>query len=64
MGEKSHTGLYVAIGTLAAIGAGYVIWRYVLSDQAKERAKDAVVHSARKVRGTGRNVADEMPVSR
>jgi len=38
--------LYVTIGALAAVGAGYLVWRYVLSDETKDRAKQAVRQAA------------------
>jgi len=59
--KKSHTGLYVTLGALAAVGAGYLVWRYLLSDEQKEQAKDVVVSSARKVRGKAAEIAEELP---
>jgi uncharacterized membrane protein YccC len=38
--------LYVTIGALAAVGAGYLVWRYALSDEAKDRARQAIRQAA------------------
>ena len=37
--NDSHTLFYVGLGALAAVGAGYLVWRYVLSDETKAQAK-------------------------
>ncbi|MFO1533489.1 MAG: hypothetical protein ABR562_07335 [Thermoplasmatota archaeon] len=63
MAEKSHTGLYLTLGVLAAVGAGYLVWRFVLSDDQKAQAKDVVVTGTRKVRGTSAEM-EELPIGR
>ena len=50
--EDHHimTGVYIGVGLLLAAGAGYLAWRYVLSDEQKSRAinttKDLLADSA------------------
>lgn len=38
--DEDHimTGVYIGIGLLLAAGAGYLAWRYALSDEQKQRA--------------------------
>lgn len=40
--DEDHimTGVYIGIGLLVAAGAGYLAWRYALSDDQKRRAID------------------------
>lgn len=65
MAEKnSHAGLYLTLGAVAAVGAGYLVWRYLLSDEQKSQAKNVVVTSTRKIRGAAKDVMDEMPIGR
>src|ERR1051326_6913154 len=35
------TGVYIGVGLLLAAGAGYLAWRYVLSDEQKRKAVNA-----------------------
>lgn len=50
--EEDHimTGVYIGIGLLVAAGAGYLAWRYALSDEQKQKAltatKDLLADSA------------------
>jgi hypothetical protein len=41
--DEDHimTGVYIGIGLLVAAGAGYLAWRYVLSDEQKTKAVNA-----------------------
>jgi hypothetical protein len=32
------TGVYIGVGLLVAAGAGYLAWRYLMSEEQKERA--------------------------
>lgn len=70
MAEKnSHTGLWITFGALAAVGAGYLVWRYFLSDEQKQSAREAVVTNVRKVRGANGATLDqermeELPIGR
>jgi hypothetical protein len=38
--DEDHvmTGVYIGVGLLLAVGAGYLAWRYVLSDEQKAKA--------------------------
>ncbi|MHB8632974.1 MAG: hypothetical protein ACYDBQ_03265 [Thermoplasmatota archaeon] len=36
--DDSHALLYIGLGALAAVGAGYLTWRYLLSDDTKRKA--------------------------
>lgn len=40
--DEDHvmTGVYIGVGVLLAVGAGYLAWRYLLSDDQKTHAKD------------------------
>ena len=50
--DEDHimTGVYIGIGLLVAAGAGYLAWRYALSDEQKQKAltatKDLLADSA------------------
>ena len=37
--DDSNSLLYIGIGALAAVGAGYLAWRYLLADDTKDRAR-------------------------
>lgn len=41
--DEDHimTGVYIGIGILVAAGAGYLAWRYALSDEQKRKAINA-----------------------
>ena len=41
--DEDHimTGVYIGIGLLLAAGAGYLAWRYALSDEQKRKAVNA-----------------------
>lgn len=38
--DEDHvmTGVYIGVGLLLAVGAGYLAWRYALSDEQKAKA--------------------------
>lgn len=48
--DEDHvmTGVYIGVGVLLAVGAGYLAWRYLLSDDQKNQAKDFVSDSVTK----------------
>ena len=58
--DEDHimTGVYIGIGLLLAAGAGYLAWRYALSDEQKQRAinttkdllADGATHAKRALR--------------
>ena len=33
--------MYVAIGAVAAVGAGYLLWRFALDDKQRSKVKEA-----------------------
>ncbi|HUR25909.1 MAG TPA: hypothetical protein VM327_07855 [Candidatus Thermoplasmatota archaeon] len=39
--DSIMTGVYIGIGLLVAAGAGYLAWRYALSDEQKQKAVNA-----------------------
>lgn len=43
------TGIYIGVGLLAAAAAGYLVWRYALSDATKRKATQAVSDAAQRV---------------
>jgi hypothetical protein len=64
--DGSKTLLYIGIGALAAVGAGYLVWRYGLSEDQKQRARQAMVEAAQATKELtmtalqrGRNEAEE-----
>jgi hypothetical protein len=75
MGDKddSRALLYIGIGAVAAIGAGYLLWRYALDEKQRGKVKDAVgdvvergrkaategAHRARELASTGAHKARE-----
>ena len=61
MAEKSgHPVLWLTLGTLAAVGAGYLIWRYAMSDEQKEETKENAVRVARKARNVVQDASEQM----
>jgi hypothetical protein len=46
--EEEHvmTGIYVGVGILIAAGAGYLTWRYLLTEKTKNKARDLVADGA------------------
>jgi hypothetical protein len=58
--DEDHimTGVYIGVGLLLAVGAGYLAWRYALSDEQKTRVvnstkdliEDGVTQARRSVR--------------
>lgn len=50
--EEDHvmTGVYVGVGLLLAAGAGYLAWRYLMTDESKTRAKDMLADGATKAK--------------
>ncbi|MFA5943259.1 MAG: hypothetical protein WC876_02205 [Candidatus Thermoplasmatota archaeon] len=54
--DEDHimTGVYIGLGVLLAAGAGYLAWRYVLSDEQKTKAinstKDLLADGATKAK--------------
>jgi hypothetical protein len=59
MGDNgdSKALVYVAVGALAAVGVGYLVWRYALSDETKERAAAALKDARRKAAATAKSLA-------
>lgn len=48
--EEDHvmTGVYVGVGLVLAAGAGYLAWRYLMSDESKTKAKDLLADGVTK----------------
>lgn len=53
--DNSHTLLYMGLGALAAVGAGYLAWRYLLSDETKDKARQ----TAKRYVGRANEMASE-----
>ena len=51
--------LYIGIGALAAVGAGYLVWKYALNDETKERAKKTMKEAVRMGSELAENAAQE-----
>lgn len=62
--EEDHvmTGVYIGVGLLLAAGAGYLAWRYVLSDAQKVHAKDLLADTATKAKRAVRDAKGRLPV--
>jgi hypothetical protein len=60
------TGVYIGVGLLLAAGAGYLAWRYVLSDQQKakivNRTKDVVADGITKGKRAVRDARTHLPM--
>jgi hypothetical protein len=50
MGDNgdSKALVYLTVGALAAVGVGYLVWRYGMSDESKERTMQALKGARRK----------------
>lgn len=59
MGDSgdSKALVYIAVGALAAVGAGYLVWRYGLSEETKERTVRALQDARRKATAAVRSAA-------
>lgn len=53
--EHSFGWLYLGLGVAAAVGAGYLAWRYLLDESAKQNIKNTTVSVLRR----GKDMADE-----
>jgi hypothetical protein len=44
MGEDSDSKalVYIAVGALAAVGVGYLVWRYGMTDESRQRTLSAL----------------------
>lgn len=64
--DEDHimTGVYIGIGLLLAAGAGYLAWRYALSDAQKQKAinttKDLLADSATHARRAIRDAREKV----
>ena len=60
--EEDHvmTGVYIGVGVLLAAGAGYLAWRYLLSDDQKNSVKDAVADGATKAKRAVRDAKGKL----
>lgn len=66
--DEDHimTGVYIGVGLLLAVGAGYAVWRYVLDDAQKQRiinhSKDLVADGITHGKRALRDARGKMPV--
>lgn len=51
----SFAWLYVGLGVAAAVGAGYLAWRYLLDESAKQTVRNTTTTVLRR----GKDMADE-----
>ncbi len=49
--DDSRALLYVGIGAVAAVGAGYLLWRFALDDKQRRQVKDAASEMLERGRG-------------
>ncbi|MEA3136741.1 MAG: hypothetical protein QOC71_1022 [Thermoplasmata archaeon] len=66
--DEDHimTGVYIGLGILLAAGAGYLAWRYALSDEQKRKAinttKDLLADGTTMARRAVRDARDKVHV--
>jgi hypothetical protein len=48
--DSGNAPFYIAVGALAAVGVGYLMWRYGLSDETKEKVRLAAQEGVQKAR--------------
>ena len=53
--EGSHAWLYVGLGVVAAAGAGYLAWRYLLDESTTETIRNTTKEAVTR----GKAMADE-----
>lgn len=58
--DDSRAMLYLGIGALAAVGAGVLVWKYVLSDETKERVKARAKATAQSAQAKASDVAHKV----
>ncbi len=49
--DDSKALLYVGIGAVAAVGAGYLLWRFALDDKQRAQVKEATKELVERGRG-------------
>ena len=59
MGDNgdSKALVYIAVGALAAVGAGYLVWKYGMSEQSRQRTVQALKEAGKKASATARSLA-------
>ncbi len=56
--ERSLAPVYIGIGVLATIGAGYLLWRFALKDEkTRERAAKTIRRAGEEAEAWGRHAA-------
>ncbi|HEX2066880.1 MAG TPA: hypothetical protein VHI93_08725 [Candidatus Thermoplasmatota archaeon] len=55
--DDSKALVYVAVGALAAVGAGYLVWKYGMTEESRQRTVQALREASRKASQTVRSVA-------
>lgn len=58
--KDGHPMLWITLGTLAAVGAGYLVWRYAMSDEQKQVTKQNAVRVAKKARATMHDASEQL----
>ncbi len=60
--DEDHvmTGVYIGVGLLLAAGAGYVAWRYLMSDEQKNALKDTLADGATKAKRVVRDAKGKL----
>lgn len=60
--DEDHVmaGVYVGVGILLAAGAGYLAWRYLLSDEQKNAVKDKLSDGATKAKRVVRDAKGKL----
>ncbi len=44
--DSFMTGVYMGVGLLVAVGAGYLVWRYAIDEGTKNKVHDVVQDAA------------------
>ena len=56
--ERSLAPVYIGIGVLATVGAGYLAWRFLLRDEeTRSRAAGAIRRAGQEAEAWGRHAA-------
>ncbi|MEA3143355.1 MAG: hypothetical protein QOG31_679, partial [Thermoplasmata archaeon] len=59
MGDDGNSKalVYIAVGALAAVGAGYLVWKYGMTDESRRRTVTALNEARKKATETMKSVA-------
>ncbi|HLF17194.1 MAG TPA: hypothetical protein VI796_07180 [Candidatus Thermoplasmatota archaeon] len=57
--EGSMAPFYIGLGVIAAIGAGYLVWRFALKDpDQREKTLDAIARAGERAKAAGQQVIE------